>query len=198
MNRQRKRLFFSFIRALMVSFVFSFSSVANTDKKEYKSAEASLKFNMGAGSLLDKWRGISNIGGSLAFDYNFFRYFSLGAELGIRSMAYGSNTPDGSWQIERVLDLAVSIVPKLLVPIELGDVLLTPYLGVQIGAIPIVVQAAKISHGIYGGIVIGIKCFFTHNFGLSLDHNPFFELKSNGVPITGSFLSGNLGIIYAF
>jgi|GEM_PF-4976164 len=181
-----------------VGFLLLLASVASGQNNEAK-AEVSLKFNIGAPGV-EKWHDLSNIGGILAFDYNFFQYFSLGGEVGIRSVAFGFYSAPETWKFGHVLDLSIGVVPRLRVPIELGSTLLVPYLAAPLGMLPLTLHESKISVGMYGGLALGAKYFIMPNFGISLDYNPSFEFRNarNMVPITGSILSGNLGIIYAF
>ncbi len=197
---------FRIISTVIVPFLLSFASIADNDK-ESKKAEMSLKFNVGSNSSLDfkEWR--PNFGGIIAFDYNLFRYFSLGAEAGIKSIAFRANPPgpDKIW-IGRTLDVLLGIVPKLLVPIEFQSGSLIPYLGMPIGGILLsktFFTYPPDKHGsssglFYFGLVLGAKYFFTPNFGISLDYNFSVEIRNRLPVVTGTILGGNLGIIYAF
>jgi hypothetical protein len=137
--------------------------------------------------------------GALSIEYDYFKYFSLSAELGVR---YAGVSPlsdyAAAWPYNKALSLDISLIPKFIIPIALGETTLVPYVGVPFGFSPIHYVDKKFSLALYFGGLIGTKYFFTKNWGIHLDYGINLEQRITMPVYTMLSHRVGAGVIYSF
>src|SRR5580704_4839221 len=94
-------------------------------------------------------------GGAIALEYAFAKYFSLAGEWGIRWIHFTIAEPKR--YDEKALDVSVTLIPKLIIPIVLANATLVPYMGLPFGISPVNLVNNKNSLAFGFGLIVGMK-----------------------------------------
>lgn len=139
-------------------------------------------------------------GGALSIEYAVAKYFSLAGELRIRGLSFIISDPEGEGRtLGKALDLSLALVPKLLIPIEFENATLVPYLGFTASISPMNLVNNKNSLGLGMGAMIGMKYYFTQNWGINWDLGASIDFRNTEPAYIGAGgLQTSLGFLYSF
>ncbi|HXW54098.1 MAG TPA: hypothetical protein VEL47_08355 [Myxococcota bacterium] len=137
-------------------------------------------------------------GGAVAIEYALAKYFSLAGELGIRWIHFTVAEFTGKTHDEKALDISVTVIPKVIIPVVLENATLVPYVGLPLGISPVNLVNGKNSQGFGFGLIVGMKYYFTENWGANFDFGAQADFRSAQPPYILGGLRPSLGLLYSF